>query len=132
MIYKLQQSSKTNGIPLTFETKEDTLNAISVLIGNLGLHRLTLSWEPEQPDEVKTTYPEQECAITDHPPLLEKMPDIEKDRPISSIEEIKPKPAPKKRGRPEKQTALTKKDDDANYRKILDQDTKPHQTDRYS
>ena len=110
MIYKLQQSSKTNGIPLTFDTKDEMLNAVSVLIGNPGLHRLTLSWAPEPQDEVNTKYPIQECVITDHP--------------ITSIEEIKPKPAPKKRGRPKKQTAL-ETDDDADYKNQLNQNTKP-------
>ncbi len=113
MIYKLQQSSKTNGIPLTFDTKEEMLDAASALIGNPGLHRLTLSWAPEPQDEVNTKYPIQECAITDHPPRLEKMP---------GIEEVKP--APKKRGRPKKQTAL-ETDDDADYKNQLNQNTKP-------
>lgn len=124
MIYKLQQSSKTNGIPLTFDTKDEMLNAVSVLIGNPGLHRLTLSWAPEPQDEVNTKYPIQECAITDHP---------QTDHQIASIEELqlsnkgmaKPeaiKPAQKKKGM-KKQASIT--DDDADYRKILNQDTRP-------
>lgn len=125
MIYTLQESSKTNGITLTFDTKEDILDAISVLIGNPGLHKLTLSWEPTGPlpksVAMKTVYPEQDCAITDNPPPLEKIPGIEKDSPISSIEEIKPKPAPKKKGM-KKQASIT--DDDASYKNILNQNTR--------
>ena len=103
----MQTSSHNSGVTTKFQTMEDLLNAVSVFAGNQGLIRLTITWDS---GNQKTEYPVQECVITDHP--------------IASIEEIKLKPEPKKRGRPKKQTAL-ETDDDADYKNQLNQNTKP-------
>lgn len=117
MTFTVKISSSTNGIPLPGLSKEKADEIVQVLSGLTGIHRITMTWDQVlQPTavSVETTYPEQECAITDYP--------------IASIEEIKPKPTPKK-VRKKKQTLLEKEDDikdddDADYKNQLKQNTR--------
>ena len=71
-------SSTMSGVPIKNQTIDRALDICAALIGADGIKRITLEWAPEEqpvtdnppvhrdPPE-PTQYPEQECAITDHP-----------------------------------------------------------------
>jgi len=79
MTFTIKISNKNNAVSPTDLTKEQADDIVKVLLGMPGIHKITITWDQiPSPKSVpiKTTYPEQGCAIVDHP--------------IASIEETEP------------------------------------------
>lgn len=123
MMFTLKISNKTNGISIIDLSKDKADEVIRVLSGLQGIAKITISWDHQELPTCE--YPVQECAVVSQPIARDENIQYVANipPPIASIEEVVPKPAKKKRGRPKTQTSSEKIDADADYRNLLNQDT---------
>lgn len=109
MSFIVKISNKNNGISLPGLSKDKADEIVKLLSGLQCITRIAVEWDHNTPtQEPLLEYHRKECAEVSHP--------------IASIEEVIP--VKKKRGRPKKQPVIEPKDEDADYRNLLNQDTR--------